>query len=178
MTVLLLLIILSGCRSAQPNQSLTTDQANGLNSPKIVFAQTEHDFGKVTAGAEQSCTFDFINDGGQDLVIERIYASCGCTTTTAGNMVVKPGEPSEISVTFEADSAGKVKKQVIVYTNDPENPQVNLWITAEIEGSPNRTRNIASNVPSSESEEKQPPKDTMPPRLKQALRNLNKATGG
>ena len=174
----LFLTVLSGCRSAQWNQSAAANHTNGSSSPKIVFAQTEHDFGKVAAGAEQSCTFDFINDGGQDLVIERIYASCGCTTTTAGNMIVKPGQPSEISVKFEAGSAGKVKKQVIVYTNDPENPQVNLSITAEIEGSPSRTRNIASNLPSSEAAEKQPPKDTMPPRLKQALRNLNKATGG
>ena len=99
-TVLLLLAILSGCRSAQTSSSLVDTQLDELNIPKIVFAETEYDFGKVSAGAEKTCTFDFINDGGKDLVIERIYASCGCTTTTAGSMVVKPSQVKENRHTF------------------------------------------------------------------------------
>jgi hypothetical protein len=146
--------------------------------PKIVFARTEYDFGKIAAGTKQSCTFDFINDGGKELVIKSIYASCGCTTTVAENTRLQPGQASEIAVTYQAGSSGNVRKRVTVYTNDPENPQVTLWVTAEITGALERMRSVTSRSSSSETKDTQPPDDTMPRELKQALRNLNKATGG
>ncbi|MCE5184783.1 MAG: DUF1573 domain-containing protein [Planctomycetaceae bacterium] len=69
--VLMLLIFFSGCRSLQPISALVTcKQQCKLDMPRIVFVSTEHDFGKVDAGSQNTCTFEFINDGDKDLIIE------------------------------------------------------------------------------------------------------------
>lgn len=178
---LLLLIFMIGCESAQQTSSVLDSSNYSLESPhpKIIFESTEHNFGKVASGSKNTCFFDFVNDGDQDLIIKNIHASCGCTNTTASNMTVKPGQSSDISVTYQAGSSGKTQKQVTVYTNDPENPKVSLWISAEVIGSPKSSKSaVSDDSPSPGKPIKQQPKDTMSPRLKQTLRNLNRATGG
>ena len=103
LTILTLVVMLSGCESAPATSTaVTCENPCQSATPKIVFATTEHDFGKVAAGAKKTCSFDFINDGGKDLVIEKIHASCGCTTTTAENTTLRPGQASEIAVTYKA----------------------------------------------------------------------------
>jgi hypothetical protein len=94
------LTLLSGCRSERPAAASVVCQPQCLvDVPKIVFITTEHDFGKVDAGSPNTCTFEFINDGGRDLIIENLHASCGCTATKAQDKVIKPGQASEITVT-------------------------------------------------------------------------------
>ena len=39
-----------------------------------------HDFGKVTEGVENHCTFTITNTGTKPLVLSDVKASCGCTT--------------------------------------------------------------------------------------------------
>ncbi len=128
LTILISLALPAGCQFASSTSAtIACEKSCASDDPEIVFAETEHDaaqFGKIPSGAERSCRFEFINDGGKDLVIERIHASCGCTTTATENTTIKPGHASEISVTYRAGSAGKTKKQIIVYTNDPASPQV------------------------------------------------------
>ena len=123
-----LCLAISGCQSAQTNPSpvaITCERPCDLGHPKIVFDATEYDFGKIDAGTNKSCSFEFINDGGKDLVIEKVHASCGCTTTTMANTTLKPGQASEIEVTYHAPSyAGKSKKRITVHTNDPQTPQI------------------------------------------------------
>jgi hypothetical protein len=180
LTILLLLSILSGCRSAQTAPSAVTvvsDRPRESEVPKIIFASTEHDFGKVAADAKLTCSFDFTSSGEKDLVIEKIHASCGCTTAALQDSVIKPGQASKISVTYQVGASGKSKKQVKVYTNDPQNPEVSLWVSAEVEDSSKDTGTTVTN-PASAPTEKQPPEKGMPKALKQALRNLNKTTGG
>lgn len=174
--MLLLLVIWSGCRPVPTDSvaaSVTCEKTCTSTVPEIVFARTEYDFGKIAAGTKQSCTFDFINDGGKELVIKSIYASCGCTTTVAENTTLFPGEVSEIEVMYHAPFyGGKFKKRIVVYTNDPQNPQIDLWISAEVPSSPINTKTAIS-IPTSFDKSKE---ETMAPSLKQSLRNLNKAT--
>ena len=175
----ILLAIVSGCQSQQTAlTAVTCDNPCESGHPKIVFASTEHNFGKVAAGAKKTCSFDFINDGKKDLVIEKIHASCGCTTTMAQNTTLKPGQASEIEVTYKASSSGKSKKRVMVYTNDPENSQIALWISTEVSGQTKNAKTIATKSAIPPTEKRQSPKDTIPKGLKQTLQNLNKATGG
>ena len=126
--VSLLCLAISGCQSAPTNPSpvaIACERPCDLADPKIVFDATEHDFGKIDAGTNSTCSFEFINDGGKDLVIEKVHASCGCTTTNMGNTTLKPGQASEIEVTYHAPSyAGKSKKRITVHTNDPQTPQI------------------------------------------------------
>lgn len=82
-----------------------TIQVKDENAPKIVFDETEYDFGTIMQGEKLTHVFVFTNEGKSDLVIASARADCGCTTATPPKAPIKPGEKGEIKVTF--DSKGK-----------------------------------------------------------------------
>ena len=103
-------------------------------APKIQFKETEYDFGKVERGTKVTHYFEFKNVGDESLHINQVRATCGCTAVLATKKVLQPGETGKIKAVFNSRGyAGKVTKRVIVKTNDPDNPVVNLIITGEVE---------------------------------------------
>jgi hypothetical protein len=106
-----------------------------LRSPKIVFKEEAHDFGKVPRGPELQYNFRFTNKGSSVLKIERVQTSCGCTGATVGEKTeYKKNESGEIKITFNTQGrSGHQEKMINVYSNDPEAPQKDLKITCEVE---------------------------------------------
>lgn len=88
------------------------------NAPKIVFEETEYDFGTIMQGEKLTHVFVFTNEGKSDLVIQSANASCGCTTSTPPKAPIKPGEKGEIRVTFDSKAKkGAVDNSVRVAAN-------------------------------------------------------------
>ncbi len=108
-----------------------------LKAPKIVFKEEVHDFGKVPRGPELQYNFKFTNKGNANLLIERVQTSCGCTGATVGEKTeYKKNESGEIKVNFTTQGReGQQEKTIIIYSNDPENPQKVLSIKCEIDPS-------------------------------------------
>lgn len=106
-----------------------------LKAPKIVFKEEVHDFGKVPRGPELQYNFKFTNKGNANLIIERVQTSCGCTGATVGEKTeYKKNESGEIKVNFTTQGReGNQEKTIIIYSNDPENPQKVLSIKCEID---------------------------------------------
>lgn len=106
-----------------------------LKAPKIVFKENAHDFGKVPRGPELQYNFKFTNKGNSTLTIERVQTSCGCTGATVGEQKdYKKNESGEIKVNFSTQGReGHQEKTIVVYSNDPENPQVAITISCEID---------------------------------------------
>jgi hypothetical protein len=110
-------------------------EAEKANAPKIKFESTDFEFGKLTQGEKVSYDFVFTNNGKSDLVIRKIKASCGCTATSPEKMVIKPGEKSKISTTFNSrGKRGRQNKTITVITNDPNSPSTILKVKGEVEG--------------------------------------------
>lgn len=108
-------------------------EAEKANSPKINFESSEFEFGKITQGESVSYDFVFTNTGKSDLVIRKIKASCGCTATNPEKMVIKPGEKSKISTTFNSrGKRGRQNKTITVITNDPTSPNTILKVKGEV----------------------------------------------
>lgn len=171
------LVLFIGCQKEKTVPvKIVCEKRCEFDSPKIVFVSTEYGFGKVKKGAKQKCSFDFVNEGGKDLVISRIRPSCGCTTTNTESMTIKPGHASEISVVYRATSSGKSKKRIVVHTNDPENPKVTLWVSADVIGTSKGSKKLASKPANAQVKKKQDQKGQIPEKLKKSLRALNKAT--
>ncbi len=105
------------------------------SSSKILFEEDYHDFGKVSQGPQLEYAFKFTNKGKSPLIIERVQTSCGCTgATTGGKNEYSKGESGEVKVSFNTQGRqGRQEKQIIVFTNDPDNPQKNLRITCDID---------------------------------------------
>lgn len=96
-------------------------------TPKINVPQEFFDFGDIQEGEIVSHEFEIQNTGNAELKITRVKASCGCTAAHPDKDVLKPGESTKVKVEFNSASrAGKQRKHVYVFSNDPENPQVRL----------------------------------------------------
>lgn len=104
-----------------------------LLAPKIGVQQLSHDFGNVNQGDVVTHTFVITNNGGDVLKINDVKASCGCTAANPDKKELKPGESTNIVVSFNSKGRrGPQLKTVTVTTNDPENPQTALTFKCNV----------------------------------------------
>ncbi len=104
------------------------------NAPKIVFSQTEYDFGTIKQGDRVTYEYKFKNEGKSDLIIRKVKATCGCTVPNPEKMVIKPGEESFIKATFNSSGKkGHQSKPITITTNDPNNSSAILKIVGNVE---------------------------------------------
>lgn len=76
-----------------------------------------HDFGKVTEGVENHCTFLVTNTGNKPLVLSDVKASCGCTTPSKPEGPIAPGKSDKIEVGFKPNGKGVVEKTITITAN-------------------------------------------------------------
>jgi hypothetical protein len=123
----------AGEAPASPIAQATPQVAPATSSPRIVFSGPIHDFGKVEQGEQVTHLFRFTNQGGQDLRIESVKTSCGCTAAVISAEVISPGGEGTISATFDTTRfAGEKAKSISVYSNDPLQPVTTLTLQGEI----------------------------------------------
>ncbi len=104
-----------------------------LIGPKISVQSSEYNFGDIIQGEEVSHTFVISNSGGDILRITDVRASCGCTAAQPDKKELKPGESTNIKVTFNSKGrVGPQLKSVYVTSNDPERKEVQLNIRCNI----------------------------------------------
>ena len=97
--------------------------------PKIVFAEKEHDFGKLMGVEKVDHVFKFRNEGKGDLKIDKVNTSCGCTAALLSANVVPPGGNGEIKTTFTVGGRqGQQTKHIYVVSNDPNEPRATITI--------------------------------------------------
>lgn len=102
------------------------------NAPVAEFDKKVFNFGTIKQGEKVSNNFKLTNTGKSDLLIRNVRTSCGCTAVKHAN-IVKPGETTEIAVTF--NSRGKRNRQnksISVITNDPKNPTTVLRVMGTV----------------------------------------------
>jgi uncharacterized protein DUF1573 len=133
LSVIALGSVLYSCNGGNNNTGLSSDLVNVNGKlPVMTFTDTTHDFGTINQGEKVSYTFKFKNTGSTDLVISSANGSCGCTVPHFPKGTVKPGEESQIDVTFDSSGkSGKVEKMVTLVTNCQPNTKI-LTITSNI----------------------------------------------
>ena len=104
------------------------------NAPVFKLAATTVDIGTMMPATNREVEFKYKNEGKRDLNIRYVRATCGCTAVQQGSMVIKPGQESSIKATFNSGSypPGKLTKAIYVYTDDPKNSEVVLFLNAEV----------------------------------------------
>jgi hypothetical protein len=102
--------------------------------PRIKFKEESKDFGKMNQGKVLTHIFVFKNEGDENLVIERVKTSCGCTAALLSKKEIAPGAEGEIKVTYNTRGfEGKNTKYIDVESNDPVQPHQRLSVSVEIE---------------------------------------------
>lgn len=90
--------------------------------PEITFETITHDFGTFPEESGRvTCEFQFTNTGKADLVLQKVRASCGCTTPEWTKEPVKPGDKGVVKATYNASGRpGAFTKTITVTTNAGE----------------------------------------------------------
>lgn len=83
------------------------------------FDVKEHDFGKINEEVGKiTYEFEFVNKGNSPLVVNRVQASCGCTTPVWTKEPIEPGKRGSITVTYSTTGRpGAFAKSIAVYSN-------------------------------------------------------------
>ena len=107
--------------------------AEESRGPRIRVEPESFDFGKVLPGRTLRKEFRLRNLGDDALVIERISRSCGCTAASIEVTALPPGESTPLRITVETrDASGTVEHEVLVRSNDPETPTLEIGLRATV----------------------------------------------
>lgn len=101
--------------------------------PMPVCEKSMHNFGVILEkDGKVTHTFIIKNMGKAPMVINKIEASCGCTTSAYSKKPIAPGETTEVKITFDpTDRPGIFSKAISIYTN-ATSKSLNLRIRGEV----------------------------------------------
>ena len=100
---------------ASPNAVKVAQPAVAEES--LTLKESEFDFGKIPQGKPVTHIFEFTNTGKTPFSLEKVQASCGCTTPEWNNEVVAPGATAKITVGYNAANEGPFSKPVTITYN-------------------------------------------------------------
>jgi rhodanese-related sulfurtransferase len=105
-----------------------------LASPKVQVDNATCDFGELREGDIVTHMFLLSSTGDAPLVIEKVWASCGCTTTALPKTTLAPGESVELEVVLNTvGMQGPIGKSVYVESNDPDSPRLTLHLAGSVQ---------------------------------------------
>lgn len=107
-------------------QAQTTGETKKPVPDMLVLKQVSYDFGKIQQGRPVTHLFEISNAGTEDLRIENVQASCGCTTPEWSTDPVKPGGSSVIKVGYNAASEGPFQKTVTIIFNGSQTKTIQI----------------------------------------------------
>lgn len=86
----------------------------------FMFKTTTHDFGTISeTGGPVSFAFSFVNVSKEDVLLASVVPSCSCVSVEYNRAVIKPGESSQVTVSYDpASLPGQFHQNVLVLTGD------------------------------------------------------------
>ena len=117
--------------------AVRADEKAATQAPaaKISVEPTYFDFGNALPEKTLEKQFSIRNFGDADLVIEKITTTCGCTAGLLADdsKVLKPGRSGQLRVRLQTrDYSGKVVRSVMVRSNDPAQPLVEIQVEVNV----------------------------------------------
>ena len=81
----------------------------------VVFDRLIHDFGAIVkSDGLQSHSFEFTNRGNSPITIQKVTASCGCTTSDWTKEPVAPGANGYVKATYNPSDVTTFNKTITV----------------------------------------------------------------
>ena len=108
--------------------------ATAFGAPQLHVASPTFEFGVVTEGERVEFNFLLENSGDELLVIERISASCGCTTADLADREIEPGDVVRLSGAVNTSGFGgiEISKRITIFSNDPAAPETVLFVAGQV----------------------------------------------
>jgi hypothetical protein len=116
------------------------DEAVSQAGPRLAVEPASFDFGSLLLGKEVEKSFVVRNVGTEDLVIEEVVPTCGCTVVNKDfEKTLKPGARTVVRLKLKTVSTGRVEKAVLIRWNDPAHKPFELKLTANVTAPPAAT---------------------------------------
>jgi len=102
-------------------------------APVAYFDKNILNFGEVKQGTKITGEFILTNKGKENLIIRKIYSTCGCTIVDPEKKIIEPEESITIKALFNTSGRfGDQSTSIIVITNDPKNYKQILKMTGKV----------------------------------------------
>ena len=101
-------------------------------APKIEVIPETKDAGTVAKGQLIESTFLVKNNGASDLIISDARPGCGCTVASFDKVIKPGGEGKVVSSVDTKNFSGPISKSILLVSNDPDRPQLNLFVKATV----------------------------------------------
>ena len=98
----------------------------------ITFEKTTIDYGTVKANSDGNKVFTFTNTGDKPLIISNVQPGCGCTASDWTKEPILPGKKGEVKVHYNTVNLNAFKKTIDVFSNDPANGRIVLYIQGTV----------------------------------------------
>ncbi len=117
-----------------PGNTVQDSEASNLKTTDMAFVKETHDFGTIPEGPKAEYEFKFTNKGSEPINIQKVQASCGCTTPSYSKEPVKPGEVGTIKAVYNTQGRpAPFNKTITVISNAGTKV---LYIKGTVEKSP------------------------------------------
>jgi hypothetical protein len=104
--------------------------------PRLAVEPLSFDFGSVLSGKEVEKNFVLRNVGTEDVVIEAVTPTCGCTVVGEYDKTLKPGARTMVRLKLKTSAPGRVEKPVLIRWNDPAKQPIQLKLIATVTAAP------------------------------------------
>lgn len=104
--------------SGASSSATTATPPTSLKPENLAFSTESHDFGTVPEGPAAEYEFKFKNTGKEPITIQKVQASCGCTTPSYSKDPVLPGKEGAIKASYNTNGRpGPFTKTITVVSN-------------------------------------------------------------
>jgi uncharacterized protein DUF1573 len=104
-----------------------------VRAPRIAVEPAAFDFGPLRPRHRVQRQFLVKNFGSADLTVANVSTTCGCMAALLDRKTIKPGRSAMLRVTFDTrDDVGKVVRSVLLESNDPVHPKLELKLEATV----------------------------------------------
>jgi hypothetical protein len=101
--------------------------------PKLAIKERVYKFGTMEINEEREHTFRVENRGQGPLLLGRGPTQCKCTISRVSQGTVAPGGFADVQVRWKPfEFADSFYKTAIIYTNDPEAPQIDFAVLGRV----------------------------------------------
>ncbi len=119
-------------RQYQAGSPLSEHTQKSTGQAVIHFDTLIHDFGTIIEGEQVVCYFDYRNEGGEDLLISSVEATCGCTTPDWSREPLGPGERASLAIIFDASGRSGIQRKLVTVRSNASAQEVRLTIRANV----------------------------------------------
>jgi protein-disulfide isomerase len=138
------MLIVCLCGAVSQADELQAQSVQAISGPSVQIAEKEIPLGVISPQqSEIKGIIPIFNPGTKTLEIKKVSGPCACFKGYSGDKTILPGRGGEIEVRFDPAKipAGNAKRLVRIETNDPNHPVSEIYLTFDIQRSPEQEQN-------------------------------------